>query len=412
MNILLELSLGILTAMGGFIDIGELVFNIRAGALYGLDLLWAIVIGLIIIITFSEMSGRVACVTKKPVTLLMRERLGFTLGSCAIVISVIVNVITCSAELGGVALVLHLLSGFPYTLMIPVAVVLFAAIIWLLSFTTIERVFGLLGLFMVTFIVIFVQFHPDWKAVLSNLIPHVPHLTDTNNYVLYAYFAVGLISATIMPYEVFFYSSGGIEEKWTSKDLKENVSTSVFGFTLGSLLSIALIGIGALFFMPRGIDPQLLDSALLGPMHIFGSIGITLALIGVFFALGGATIETALSTAFNITQFFGWKWGKEEKPQHVPRFTFSWLGVLGIALIILLFGVNPITLTEYAVIFSVVILPFTYLPILLVSSDKKEMGKNVNTKVLTIFGWILLILITVIAVAAIPLTLLTHMGQG
>ena len=37
-------------------------------------------------------------------------------------------------------------------------------------------------------------------------------------------------------------------------------------------------------------------------------------------------------------------------------------------------GVDPVMLTEYAVIFSAVALPLTYIPILLVANDPKYMG--------------------------------------
>ena len=41
-------------------------------------------------------------------------------------------------------------------------------------------------------------------------------------------------------------------------------------------------------------------------------------------------------------------------------------------------GYDPVKLTEYSVIFSVVALPLTYLPILLVANDRSYMGTNVN----------------------------------
>ena len=42
---------------------------------------------------------------------------------------------------------------------------------------------------------------------------------------------------------------------------------------------------------------------------------------------------------------------------------------------IVMTGVDPVVLTEYAVIFSVVALPLTYLPILLVANDRAYMGR-------------------------------------
>ena len=66
-------TLGILTAMGGFVDIGDIVANSTTGARFGMSLAWAVVVGVIGIIVFAEMSGRVASVTKRAVFDLVRE---------------------------------------------------------------------------------------------------------------------------------------------------------------------------------------------------------------------------------------------------------------------------------------------------------------------------------------------------
>jgi Mn2+/Fe2+ NRAMP family transporter len=75
-------------------------------------------------------------------------------------------------------------------------------------------------------------------------------------------------------------------------------------------------------------------------------------------------------------------------------------------------GYDPVKLTEYSVIFSVVALPLTYLPILLVANDRAYMGAEVNGKLANFLGLLYFLLILVIAVAAIPLMLLTNGGQG
>src|SRR3954469_1324642 len=113
----LELTLGIMTAVGGFVDISELVFAARAGSQFGYALIWVFAFSTIGIIVFSEMSGRVAAVAKQPVFNLMRHRLGLKLGLVTLAASIVSNLITCAAELGGVALVLNYLTGAPYMLM-------------------------------------------------------------------------------------------------------------------------------------------------------------------------------------------------------------------------------------------------------------------------------------------------------
>ena len=52
-------TLGILTAMGGFVDIGDLVANSETGARFGMSLAWAVLLGVVGIVVYAEMAGRV-----------------------------------------------------------------------------------------------------------------------------------------------------------------------------------------------------------------------------------------------------------------------------------------------------------------------------------------------------------------
>ena len=70
------LALGILTAIGGFVDIGDLVTNAVVGSRFGLSLAWVVVVGVIGICVFAQMSGRVAAVSGRATFELIRERLG------------------------------------------------------------------------------------------------------------------------------------------------------------------------------------------------------------------------------------------------------------------------------------------------------------------------------------------------
>ena len=69
-------------------------------------------------------------------------------------------------------------------------------------------------------------------------------------------------------------------------------------------------------------------------------------------------------------------------------------------------------LTEYAVIFSAVALPLTYIPILLVANDREYMGGHANGRLANVLGVVYLVVIMVIAIAAIPLMILTNVGQN
>jgi manganese transport protein len=401
-------ALGILAAIGGFVDIGDIVFNVAAGASFGYALLWVIPIGVLGIIVYSEMCGRVAAASGRAVFDAIRERAGFKAALGALVASEIVNLMTLAAEVGGVAISLQLLSGLPYRWLALLAVVGLAVIIWVTSFQWIERSFGYGGLCMLVFAVVAVKLVPDWGSVAAGFVPRLP----SHDPLLYAYFAIGLLGAAMTPYEVYFYSSGGVEERWSPKEIGLNRLNAIVGYSLGGTLSVALMILGAAFFMPAGISPEHLGSVALGPQDVLGRIGLLLALVGVLFAVGGASIDTVFAGAYNVAQFCGWEWGRYRHPTGAPRFTLTWLVLLVLGLLIVMTGVDPVVLTEYAVIFSVVALPLTYLPILLVANDEAYMGRYRNGRLANGLGLAYLVVIAIVALTAIPLMILTNAGQN
>ena len=406
---LLAIALGILSAIGGFVDIGDLVFNTQAGATFGFQLLWVVVVGVLGIIVYSEMCGRVSAVSGRPVFDLVRERAGFGAGLATLGASEVVNLMTCAAEVGGVAIALKLLSGLDYRLLILFAALGLAIVSWSLPFEWIERVFGYLGLCLLVFVVAAIKAHPPWSQVAHGFIPG-SH--EGGSLAVYLYFVVGLLGAAMTPYEVYFYSSGAVEDQWGTQELGLNKATATIGYGLGGLLSVALMIVAAMVFLPNGITPELLGTPALASAHVLGQIGLLLAIVGILFAVGGAAIETAFSGAYNLAQFFGWRWGKRERPVDAPRFTVAWIAILLVAMVVIITGIDPVKLTEYSVIFSVVALPLTYLPILLVANDRTYMGSKVTGKLANTLGVIYLFVILVVAVSAIPLMLLTHGGQG
>jgi Mn2+/Fe2+ NRAMP family transporter len=407
---LLELFLGIMTALGGFVDIGELVFAMDTGARFAYQLLWVVVLGTVGIALFGEMSGRIAVVTHKPTFVLIRDRMGHGKALAVLVASNLVNLITCTAEVGGVAAVLRLLFGTNYRAMVAVSAALMIAIMYWLKFKWIERVFGLTGLLLLVYFWVAFAMQPDWAEAARGLAPSLP--SGENKSLLYWYFAVGLFSSILMPYEVYFYSSGAIEDQWKVKDLPMNMLNAGVGFVLGGLLTMALIVVGAEVFFPRDIDPKVIGTPAIAAALAYGVPGLLIALLGALFAIMGAAVETALAGAYNLAQFFGKPWGKRKKPREVPAFTVMWMAMIATGCVVAMSGVNPVQFVEFSVIFAVVVLPFTYYPILRAASDRKAMGKHVNERWITALGWFYFVLIAAAAAAAIPLMWLTHMGEG
>jgi manganese transport protein len=403
---ILKIALGIIAALGGFLDIGDIVFNTQAGALYRYDLLWAVALGTIGIGVYAEMCGRVAAVTGRPVFDSIRMRLGFGPGLVALVASTFVNVLTVAAELGGLAIILTLLFDAAFSLFVVLAVIGLIVAVALLPFGGIERIFGYGGLLMIVFIATAIDQSPDWGAVAHGF---VPSLSGSK---LYLYFVVGVFAAALMPYEVHFYSSGAIEEGWTEENLKENRLNAIVGYGLGGILACALVVVSGYLFHPLGVDPGDLGTAALPAQNAFGETGLLLALGGIMFCVGGAAIDSSFSASYNLAQFLGWEWGRNRGPEKAPRFTASWLLFLFLAMLIVLSGINPVEITEYSVVFAVVALPLTYLPILMLAEDRSFMGEHANGRISRLLGWSYFAVIVVLAIVAVPLLLMTNGGGG
>jgi Mn2+/Fe2+ NRAMP family transporter len=405
---LLAVFLGVLTAVGGFVDVGELVANTEAGARYGVALVWAVLLGLIVIMLYAEMAGRIATLSKRPVFDLVRERWGERAALANLLGSVAVNVLTMTAEIAGVALSIELVTDVSYLFWVPLVAFGVWIVVWRVGFETLENVVGLLGLALFAFVVAIWHIHPDYHALVKQA-SH-PHVPGGEGHATYFYWAIAVFGGTIMPYELFFFSSGAVEERWTRQDLNLNRINVYLGFPIGASISIAIMTTAALVLQPAGVSVGHLDQAALPIALQLGKLGLGVALIGFFAAMFGASLETTLSNGYVVSQYFGWSWGKLVAPRRAPLFHVTLLISVGIATALALTSIDPIKLTEYAIVFSAVVLPLTYIPVLLIANDPNYVGDKTNSKFSNALGSVMLVVVVVAALAALPLMLATKAG--
>ena len=404
----IAITLGILTAIGGFVDIGDLVANAETGARFKLNLAWVVLVGVLGIVVYAEMAGRVAAMSKRPVFDLVRERLGPGFGFANLAASFFINFLTLTAEIAGVAIALSLVSSVNYLLLLPVTAFLVWLVIWRMPFEWMERIFGLVGLALLVFAVTVWKIGPDWNHIFSQVVhPGVP---KKETIFTYAYFGIALFGAAMTPYEVFFFSSGAVEEKWTKSDLNVNRANVFIGFPLGGFLSLAIMIGATLVLAPRHISVDSLTQVSLPTAFVVGKVGLAVLILGIFAATFGAALETALSAGYIVSQFFGWTWGKFTKPRESARFHVVVLLSIAAGVLFGLSGVDPIKVTEYSIVLSAAALPLTYFPILVIANDPDYMGDEVNGPFINGLATVYLVIIMVIAVATIPLMIITKAG--
>jgi manganese transport protein len=222
----------------------------------------------------------------------------------------------------------------------------------------------------------------------------------------------GELGAQMTPYEMFFFSSGAVESRWRPKDLVEVRVNVLVGFPLGGLLALAIQAVAFLVFFPAGVHVEHISQTALPVAVALGKLGLVVAIIGIFAATFGATLETLFATGYDVAQYFGWSYGKVQKPARAARFTTVTVSLLLGATALALTTLNPITVTIVAVVFSAALLPFLFLPVLLVGNDREVMGDLANGRLANTVGTVVIAFTILISIAAFPLLVLTRGGAS
>src|SRR3954469_12100531 len=218
MKKLIKIALGIFTSIGGFLEVGAIATAAQAGAAFGFQLIWAIVLGTICILFLVEMAGRFAAMSHHTISEGIRERFGFNVFLWPLLVVLLVNFMVLFAEIGGVAIALELATGIGFQWWaLPVALLAWL-LLWKGTFGFIEKGVSILGLVTLCFVVAAVMLKPDWKAVAAGAVPSLPDHDKAR----YWFIAVSILGASISPYLFLFYSSGAIEDKWDKSYLGAN----------------------------------------------------------------------------------------------------------------------------------------------------------------------------------------------
>jgi Mn2+/Fe2+ NRAMP family transporter len=396
-----KIALGILTSIGGYLEVGSMGTAIQAGAAFKYDLLWAIALGTICIACLAEMTGRLAAVSHHTVVAAVRKRFGIRFHVWPLLAQVVVDLFVLASEVGGASLALELVTGISIRVwVIPVALLVWA-LLWFATFGSIEHSVAILGLVTLSFTVAAWWLGPDWHAVRRGLQPHRPAADAAQ----YAYLAVGILGATISPYLFTFYSSGAVEEKWTAKELMPNRIVAALGMGFGSLVAMSVMIVAALILAPRGIIGESYQQAAAMLIVPFGRWGLWLFCASLAIGCLGAALELALDVSYTVGQTFGWEWSENQPPGEEARFALGYTIAIAIATIPSLCGVDPLRFTMFSMALTVVALPILIGPLIAVMNDKQYLRSHTNGWVANTAVVAIVALSFILAIVAIPLQL-------
>jgi len=403
MKKIFEICLGVITSVGGFLEMGSLSTAAQGGAAFRLQLVWPIVVGTLCIIFLTEMAGRFAAVSQHAIAAGIRDRFGIKFFLLPFVAVLIVNTLVLSAEIGGVSVALEMATGLKHPWWaLPVALLAWFTL-WRGTFGLIEKGVSLLGLVTLSFVAAAVTLKPDWHQVAAGVLPSMPHHDPAN----YWFIVVSILGASITPSLFLFYSSGAVEDHWDSGYLGANRAIATLGMAFGGCISVAVLVAAAYVFPAHGItrvdDYHQLPLLLVA---VFGFWGFVLFVASLAFACFGAILQIALEQAYLVAQGFGWNWGENRKPRDDPGFCLVYTCALAISAIPIAAGVDPLKLTVFSMALTAVSLPLTVVPFLVLMNDERYVGRHGNGVISNTVVVAIIVLAFVLAIVALPLQVL------
>ncbi len=393
-NIFLVFSIigpGLITVNAGN-DAGGITTYASIGASYGYKMLWGLLLITFSLAIIQEMNARMAVVTGKGLSDLIREKFGVKLTFFAMLVLFIANFGVVLGDFAGIAASMELFGIGKY-----VSVPIIAIAIWLLvtkgSYSKVEKVFLLFTFVFFGYIVSAFMAKPHWGEVFKSMA--TPSLSLETGFLLTF---IGMIGTTITPYMQFYLQSSIVDKKLSIKEYKYEKLDVYLGSFWGNAVSFFIIVCTATTLYKTGISITSAEQAALALKPLAGEYAFLLFGLGLFGASVLATAIIPLSTSYAICEAFGWESGVDHEYKEAPAFFGIYTAILLFGSLLILIPGLPlmkvILITQQvAGILSPIILTF----MIFLVNDKRIMGKYVNSKVQNIVSWTTVLFIIVLS---------------
>jgi len=401
---------GALVAVG-YMDPGNWVTSVAGGANYHYTLLSVVLVSSLIAMMLQYMAGKLGMVKGEDLAQATRARTNKTGGFILWIITELALIATDIAEVIGGAIALHLLFG--WSMIASVLTTAFDVILLLLlmkfGFRKIEAiVITLILTILVIFGYLVVSSNPDIVAMLGGYLPKLQVVstaapTGVDSPLL---MTLGIVGATVMPHNLYLHSSVSQTRKVNrenKRELKEAVRfmtwDSNIQLTLAFVVNSLLLILGASLFFGHGDQVGTFGQmySALSDRTVAGAIASpvlsTLFAVALLASGQNSTITGTLTGEVVMAGFIRLK-----IPMWARRMITRGLALAPVIAFTLIYGGNEGKLDSLLInsqVFLSIALPFAMLPLILMTSSKKIMGRDfVNPKWMTILAWLVFIVLT------------------
>ena len=367
-----------------------------AGAAFGFSTLWTAIVALPLMSTVQYLCAKIGLVTGKGLAGVLRDRHPRWVVLALVGALAIANTMNAGADIGAIAAAANLIVPVrAVELVLPIGLLIVSLQIWG-SYKAVAAVFKWLSISLLAYVGASVVAHPAVRAVMAGAF--VPTVRFDPAYLA---MLVAIFGTTISPYMFFWQATQEVEEDvaagrrflWqrrgtTTNEVRYAALDVNAGMLFSQIVMFAIIVATASTLYAHGIhhiDTAAQAAQALEPIAgRFSGLLLAIGLIGTGFL--AVPILTA-STAYALSEAFGWKHGLDETPARAPRFYAILAASMVVGMQVNLMGISPIAMLYWTAIVNGCLAPVLLAFIMLVSNDRKVMGERRNGPLANVLGW-------------------------
>jgi NRAMP (natural resistance-associated macrophage protein)-like metal ion transporter len=381
-------------------DAGGIYTYAAAGAGFGYSLLWTIIpVG--ICLTFAqEISARMGVATGKGLSELIREHYGLRIAFLLMCSLVLCNVGDVVSEFAGIASSMELFGVSKYV-SVPIGAVLVWMLVVLGDYKRLEKIFVFLSFLYIAYIITAVLARPDWSQALFHM-ARAPRMSELKN-ASYLYLAVGIIGATIAPWQQFYLQASIVDKGTPITDLKYSRADAIVGSLFSVMIAAFIVIVCAATLFAHGFH-EIRDAAdaAVSLRPLGGKYAYLLFAVGLLNASLFAASILPLSTAYTVCEALGFESGLNKKFREAPMFYWLYTALIIAGAAIILIPKAPLVrLAVLSQVLNGVLLPFVLIFMLLLVNKEDVMGHLVNSRAYDVVTWGLTAVIIVLTVLMI-----------
>lgn len=364
-------------------DAGGLTTYSQAGAHFGLDMLWIIIPTAILLIMIQEMVNRMGVVSGQGLSDMIRERFGVKFTFYLMLLVLGTNFGNVMAEFAGIASAGELFGLHPL-----ITVPSCALIVWLLvlkgSYKSVEKVFLIACLFYFAYPITFMILKPDMGEVGKALIHPKLDFSGAHLSML-----IGIVGTTIAPWMQFYQQASVAEKNISISDYSYSRLDTILGCIVVNLIAVCIIVVCSQTLHRGNVQIEFAADAAKALVPFAGPSSGYLFAFGLWNASLFAACILPLSTSYTICEALGWESGVDKDFETAPQFYVLYTAIIAMgAVTILLPGISLVKVMFWSQVINGLLLPVILVVILMLSNDKRIMGKFVNNRFYNILCWV------------------------